>query len=239
MRGCMMVGCGVVAVVALAVGGGIGYFSFKISKSYQQGFERAAATNTEFPFTVPADGIVPAARFDAFLRVRAEASTPLRGAAERFDRAAQGSERGVVARVKSIFGAASELGDSFVATWDSLGASLREEHMSLAEMQWIERTIHASVICAARAGDKGALELVEAMKRHEPASEPDEEQNDERVGGGYEQLKERLGKDCKAVEPRNLALALSHPNEFTHDEIRTMIDLFVLDAEARNEPKKK
>ncbi len=228
MRGCFMIGCGVIAVLVLLAVGGIGFFSWKAGSSFANGLRDAEATNAEFPFTPPADRRIPAERFVAYLRVRTAAAQPIRNAFKDLEDAGKKETGGFVADIKRKIDAISGISEAFAGFWSALSQTLRSEKMSLAELRWIEWSIHGAIVCASRTGDKNALELVGAFQRNDPE---DEESGAKFSDGGYGRLRGRLERDCDKLEPANLALAIAHKAEFLADDAGVIVDAFILNVE--------
>ena len=131
-----LLGCLVLILIIAGVGGFLIYKGVGMAKEVAKGMEqtqaRVAQLNQQYPFTPPADGVVSAARLDAFLEVEAGTGDQTKEIQQKLD----GEKAGVREAFRTGMALATSLGMS-----EEKIAALEEHQMSPGEFNWTLRQV--------------------------------------------------------------------------------------------------
>jgi hypothetical protein len=209
LKGCLTVFLVVLAVGLLAMGGCLGYACVK-GKEYEEKMAAATARldaiDARQPYTAPADGLIPAERFTAWLEVRADAARTIQPAIERLEASGQGMEQKTLGLKESVrfF---LEIVDLHPASWNALATALEQHEMAFAEFRWLTETTYATLIGAADRGNVEARALVDAIETlHQPPPGAAEKGLDVEA---FPDLRKTLQDRIAAYDPQNLERILA------------------------------
>lgn len=150
MRG-LLIGCGVILLIGVILAGYFGYRAVKavrgIATAAAQIQSDLAATNQDFPFAPPADGLVDEERFGVWMEARrdlAAASDELLG---RFEEG------------NNVWAMMGSMGDLFTKPGEAMVQALNSARMSVAEYQFIAGQVYGTL----DNGDVRAMPEAEAL----------------------------------------------------------------------------
>lgn len=131
-----LLGCLVLILIIAGIGGYLLYKGAGMVKEMAKGVEQTQARvtqlNQQYPFTPPDDGVVPAARLDAFLEVEAELGQQTKETQQKLE----GGKAGIGEAFRTGMALATSLGMS-----EEKIAALEAHQMSPAEYNWTLRQV--------------------------------------------------------------------------------------------------